>query len=132
MVANGSEFMTQAQHRGLQAGGFRHHAGRRICFPADKRNIPADDSGFFPPDTLAVVTKIFLVVEPYGCNHRAVCIQDIHCIQASAQADFHDGKIQAGPAHQGNCRQGPELKVTQADITPGCFNPLENVYQLPV
>ena len=97
LAVNNIEFMTQAQHRGLQAGCFRHHAGRRIRFPADKRRMPADNSGFFPPDTFAVITKILLVVQPDGCNDRAVRIQDIHRIQAPTQADFHDGKIQSGP-----------------------------------
>ena len=132
LIIYGIEIKTPAKHRGLQAGCFRHHTGGRIRFPADKRYIPADNSGFFPPDTLAVIAKILLVVEPDGRNDGAVCIQDIHRIQASTQADFHDGKIQASHVHQGNCRQGPELEVTQADITPGRFDSFKSSHQLPV
>jgi hypothetical protein len=104
-------FAAQSQGMGPDAFGLGQQSRRRVGF-RDHRGAPgAEDPGLLDGNRFARVAEVLLVVEIDGGDDGDIGIQQIHRVEAPAQADFEDRDIERGVVKQAHRGQGRELEA---------------------
>src|SRR5690606_4066057 len=89
---------------------------RRHGVGADGRAARTEDMGLLPTDLFPGVAQILGVVYVHAGDDGAIRIDDVHRVQAPAQADFQHGRVHALFLEQQQGGQRGELEVRQGDV----------------
>ena len=85
----------------------------------------AHDAGFLVTDGLDIVAQPFAMVERHIGDQRRIGIHDIHGVEAAAQADLENRRIDVRGLEHGKRRERAELEVGQTGIAPRRLDALE-------
>ncbi len=98
---------------------------RRHGIAADGRPPAAVDVGFLEADLFTRVAQPVGVVQVDTGDDGAIGIDNVHGVQATAQADLQHHGVQPGLRKEAQDGQGGEFEIGQRDLAAGGFNRLE-------
>ena len=86
-----------APQRRIEFGGAAGDARRRLRLAVDERRIGAEDPRLLGADRLPGVAKPMLVIEGDIGDQRDIGIDNVHRVEAAAEADFKHRAIEPRP-----------------------------------
>ena len=123
LVANRLKIMACAPQVGANVTGMPEQAQRGQRVAHHHGTAWAHDAGLLKANRFAVRSEQLHVVKVYAGDDGAVRVNDVDCIQSSAQAHLQNHHIKAVVRQHIQNRQAGELKITQrhrlARLAPG-------------
>ncbi len=101
------------------------HAAGRIGIRDDRGLSPSKDPGLFGAYALARIAEIIHVIERNGGQQRAIAVEGVDRVQASAEADLQYRGVERLGRENHPGSQGTELEVRELSIASGALDRFE-------